>query len=65
MVGSVSFVSKAARGDMSDVEIVRRSPGRIGILDNLEKGDVVMADKGFRDKSDFLLKGLQTSNPRI
>ena len=46
---------------MSDAEIVRRSPGRIGILDNLEKGDVVMADKGFRDKSDFLLKGLQTS----
>ena len=59
--GSVSFVSDTAGGDMADVEIVRRS----GILDKLEKGDVVLADKGFRDKSDFLLKGCKLVIPEL
>lgn len=47
--GSVSFISEAAGGDMSDVELVRRC----GILDKVQKGDKIMADKGFRNKMIF------------
>ncbi|ESO97072.1 hypothetical protein LOTGIDRAFT_143544, partial [Lottia gigantea] len=49
--GTVSFVSNTVGGDMSDVELVRRC----GILDLFERGDKVMADKGFNNKDDFLL----------
>lgn len=57
--GSISYLSPAAGGDMSDVHIVRAS----GFLDHLEKGDVVLADKGFRDKSDFMVRGAKLVIP--
>ena len=41
--GYVTFVSSLYTGCMSDVEIIKLS----GILDLLEHGDDVMADKGF------------------
>ncbi|XP_063436558.1 uncharacterized protein LOC134717991 [Mytilus trossulus] len=57
--GTVSFVSHATGGDMSDVELVRRC----GILDLFEKGDKVMADKGFNNKDDFLLGDVELIIP--
>lgn len=57
--GAVSFVSTLYSGAISDKEITRCS----GILDLLENGDSVMADKGF-DVEDLLLrKGVQLNIP--
>ncbi len=52
--GTVSFVSKAAGGCMSDKEIVKRS----GIIDMLERGDILLADRGFNIQELFLDKGV-------
>ncbi len=41
--GAVTFISKLYNGSISDKEFMKKS----GILDLLEPGDVVMADKGF------------------
>ena len=41
--GDVSFIPPLRTGSISDKEIVRQS----GLLDLLEEGDAVMADKGF------------------
>ena len=41
--GAVTFISNLYTGNMSDVEITRLS----GLLDLIENGDSVMADKGF------------------
>ena len=57
--GAVSFVSSLYTGAISDKEITRCS----GILDLLEDGDSIMADKGF-DVEDLLLeKGVQLNIP--
>ena len=45
--GAVTFVSTLFTGCMSDVEITNLS----GLIDLLEAGDDVMADKGFTIKS--------------
>jgi len=44
---------------MSDVELVRKS----GILNKLSKGDKVMADKGFTNVDDFLMKEVELITP--
>ncbi len=41
--GAVTFISKLYNGSISDKEFTKK----YGILDLLEPGDVVMADKGF------------------
>ncbi len=46
--GAVTFVSTLYTGCMSDVEITRLS----GLLDLLQEGDMVMADKGFTIQKD-------------
>lgn len=47
--GAVNFIFEAFVGSTSDREIVIKS----GLIDQLEKGDAIMADKGF-DISDLL-----------
>jgi hypothetical protein len=42
-IAHISFISKLFSGSISDKEIVKES----GFLEQLEPGDVVMADKGF------------------
>lgn len=57
--GAVNFISEAFVGATSDREIVIKS----GLIDKLEKGDAVMADKGF-DISDLLeSKGILLNIP--
>ena len=62
--GTVSYVSEAVGGDMSDVELVRKS-GILIIKDKFEKGDKVMADKGFNDKADFLIGDVELIMPEF
>ena len=56
--GAVTFVSKLFPGSKSDKELTLRS----GILDLLEVGDSVMADKGF-DIEDLIPIGVQLNIP--
>ena len=49
--GSVIFVSSLCPGSISDKELTRRS----GILDFLEPGDSVMADRGFEIEEGLLV----------
>ena len=53
--GVVTFISSLYSGSISDKELTRRS----GILDHLEPGDSVMADRGFNIEDDLLLRGVQ------
>lgn len=53
--GAVTFISSLYSGCMSDIEITKRS----GLLDLMEHGDEIMADKGF--VLDKLLKGTGVS----
>lgn len=59
--GTVSYISDAVGGDMSDVELVRRC----GILDKLKRDDKVMADKGFSNKDDFMIGGVELITPEF
>jgi hypothetical protein len=59
--GTVSFVSKAVGGNMSDMDLVCQS----GFLSLLQKGDVIIANKGFRDQSDFIKHGAKLIIPKI
>ena len=56
--GAVSFISSLYTGSISDREITRCS----GILDLLEHGDSVMADKGFQIQ-DILPLGVSLNIP--
>ena len=57
--GTVTFVSDLFTGSISDVEITRQC----GILDLLEPGDSVMADKGFTIKKDLTQRGVMLNLP--
>ena len=57
--GAVTFVSDLYPGSISDKELTRRS----GILDLLEEGDSVMADRGFDIKEDLALLGVRLNIP--
>ena len=57
--GSVTFVSLLYPGCISDKELIKRN----GILDLLEPGDSVMADRGFKIEEDLLLIGAKLNIP--
>jgi hypothetical protein len=57
--GAVTFVSKLYPGSISDKELTRRS----GLLDLLEKGDSVMADRGFDIAEGLALLGVRVNRP--
>ena len=51
--GAISFVSDVYEGSISDKDIFKKS----GILDLVEKGDLVMVDRGFQVRDLLLEKG--------
>ena len=52
--GAISFVSKAYEGSISDRKLVEVS----GLLDKLEPGNEVMADKGFAIQDLLIPRGI-------
>ena len=52
--GAKISVSKLFSGSISDKELTRKS----GLLDLLEAGDSLMADRGFNIEDDLILKGV-------
>lgn len=50
--GTVSFISDVCGGDMSDVEVVRKSR----LLDKLTRNYKIRTDKGFSNKDNFLIE---------
>ena len=59
--GCISFVSDGYPGSITDDEIVRAS----GLLDLLERGDAVMADRGFTDWTSMRARGLELIIPAL
>ncbi|XP_068739049.1 uncharacterized protein [Montipora capricornis] len=57
--GTISFVSKAVGGSMSDKELVKRS----GIVDLFSPGDTLLADRGFNIQELLLHKGVKLVIP--
>jgi hypothetical protein len=57
--GAVTFISSLYTGSMSDVEITKLS----GLLDLIEQGDDIMADKGFTIKKILEEKGATLNIP--
>ena len=57
--GVITFVSKLYAGSISDKELTRSS----GILEMLESGDSVMADRGFNIQEDLALLGVALNIP--
>ena len=57
--GAITFVSKLFPGSISDKELTRKS----GILDVLESGDSVMADRGFDIQDDLTPLGVKVNIP--
>lgn len=55
----ITFVSSLYPGCISDKELTRKS----GILDLLEEGDSVMADRGFDIEEDLILLGVKLNIP--
>ena len=57
--GTVVFVSDLYPGCISDKELTRKC----GILDMLDKGDTLMADRGFDIEGDLILRGVRLNIP--
>ena len=57
--GAVTFVSKLYPGNISDKELTRQS----GLMDKLQPGDSVMADRGFDIMEDLALLGVKLNIP--
>ena len=57
--GSISFISQAWGGRISDKEITQRS----GFLDKISYGDSVMADRGFTISDDLAICGTKLIIP--
>ena len=57
--GVVTFVSKLYSGSISDRELTKKS----GLLDLLERGDRVMADRGFTIQDDLTPLGVRVNIP--
>ena len=57
--GTISFVSKAAGGSMSDKDLVKTS----GIVDLFSPGDKLLADRGFNIQELLLHKGVKLVIP--
>ena len=57
--GLVSYVSEAYGGSVSDRQMIERS----NLLEIVEPGDVVMADKGFNVQDLFALKDVTVNTP--
>ena len=57
--GVITFISSLYPGSISDKELTRQS----GILDLLESGDSVMADRGFDIEDELILRGVHLNIP--
>ena len=57
--GAITFVSSLFSVSISDKELTRQS----GILALLEKGDSLLADRGFDIKADLILLGVELNIP--
>ena len=57
--GSISFISKAWGGRVSDKVITQKS----GFLDKIKYGDVVMADRGFNIPDELAINGARLEIP--
>lgn len=57
--GSISFVSTLYGGSISDKELTIRS----GLLDKVQRGDAVMADRGFNIQDILAPKGVRVNIP--
>lgn len=57
--GGISFVSRAFGGRASDKVITQKS----GILDLIEQGDLILADRGFLIADDLAVRGASLSIP--
>jgi len=57
--GAITFVSKLFPGSISDKELTKQS----GLLDLLEKGDSIMADRGFDIEEDLIIRGVRLNIP--
>ena len=57
--GLISFVTEAYGGSTSDRQLIERS----NLLDLVERGDVIMADKGFNVQDIFAAKDVKVNMP--
>ena len=59
--GAVTFVSKLYPGNISDKELTRQS----GLLDKLQPGDSIMADRGFDIMDNLAPRGVKLNIPPL